>query len=62
MDTPEDTQATADEFASVITTQRFATIHDLIKSPAIIDLVAAERADSDDSELSDDAASLPARR
>ncbi len=62
MNSHDDTQATADEFANVMTTQQFATIHDLMASPAIIDLVAAECARADPAELSDERASLPTRR
>lgn len=56
-----ESQSTADEFADVMATQQFATIHDLMKSPAIIDLVAAERAETEAPAVADDAASLPAR-
>ena len=56
-----DSQATADEFADVMETQQFATIHDPMKSPAIIDLVAAERASSEPQYVESDRESHPAR-
>ncbi|MCP4331005.1 MAG: hypothetical protein GY791_21685 [Alphaproteobacteria bacterium] len=43
-------------------TQQYATIHDLMASPAIIERVVAERARTDAAaELPDERASLPAR-
>ncbi len=62
MSRPNDIGVTADEFAHAMATQQFATIHDLMASPAIIDLVTAERASTAAAaELPDEPASLPAR-
>ncbi len=62
MSRPDDTQTTADEFAHAMATQQYATIHDLMASPAIVERVVAERARTDAAaELPDERASLPAR-
>ena len=62
MSTDHSSDATAEEFASVMAGQQFATIQDLMKSPAIIDLGADQRSTAESAPSADGSAPLPARR